>query len=134
MKLSNKEKEYFGPGAKFHHVGIAVKSIDKSVQNSIKISDKTQNVTVSLFNIHDLKIELVEPGSPTSPVSNFLKKNTGMYHMCFSVPDLNKALKISRENGFRCIAKPVSAEAFNGNRISWLFSNIYGLIELLERK
>ena len=56
MKLSNKKKEYFGPGAKFHHVGIAVKSIDKSVQNSIKISDITQNVTVSLFNIYDLRL------------------------------------------------------------------------------
>ena len=123
---------YFGEGAKFHHVGFAVRSIDAVLENARKTVDPVQKVTVTLFGINGLMVELVEPGDSSSPVSNMLEKGQNIYHMCMSVPDIENSIRTARQLGFHCIAQPVPAAAFEDRKIAWLFSPVYGLIELLE--
>jgi len=123
----------FGKDARFHHAGIAVSSISELIKNAKKARDTLQRVSVFLVTVGGLKVELVEPISEGSPVTNMLKKGQSLYHLCFQVKDIRQAMETARGSGFHCIAKPAPAKAFKNKRIAWLFSKNYGLVELLEK-
>lgn len=124
---------FFGEGSELDHIAIAVKSIEQAGANLKKIKDEIQGVTVAFLNLHHVKIELVEPASVDSPVNELLSKGSQIYHLCFMVNDLSKAIQTSRESGFHCIANPVKAAAFDNKKIAWVYHKIYGLFELKER-
>ena len=130
-KLNN--LNFFGKDARFHHVGIAVKSIDEILGKGRKIADSIQKVSVALVSLNNFTIEFVEPLNESSPVTKILEKKQSIYHICFEVKNLQTAIETAKKNGFFCFTKPVPAKAFNGKKIIWLFSGIYGLIELLEK-
>lgn len=132
FQMSNDDLKFFGEDAVLDHIGIAVRSIDENLKNANKITDPVQRVRVAFMKLQDVMIELVEPIDDDSPVTRYLHKGNTLYHMCYRVPDINSAIKISREKGFHCIAKPVPAVAFNNRKIAWLFSKAYGLFELVE--
>lgn len=89
-------------------------------------------MNVSLLNINGLSVELLEPLNKDSPIGKMLKKQQSLYHLCFEVKTIEKAIEMARKHGFHCIAAPVPAKAFGSRRIAWLFSRDYGLVELLE--
>ena len=124
---------FFGDDAEFHHVGLAVNSIDKAYGGLEKFEDNRQKVTVSFIDLNNLIIELIEPLGDESPVKHILEKNQKLYHACYAVPDIEHAIKISRENGFHCIAPPVPATAFDNKKIAWVYSKVFGLFELVEK-
>ena len=128
----NKARNFFGEHAEFDHAGIAVRSISDTAEGVEKTEDPNQRVNVAFMYINDLKVELIEPLGEKSPIANILDKGQSLYHLCFRVPDINKALKAAREHGFHCISRPVPAKAFNENKITWVFSKVYGLFELVE--
>ena len=113
--------------ATFHHVGLAVSSIDEKID---KTYDPTQKVTVAFVNMNGITVELVRPDQKDSPARNFIGK--GIYHLCYEVKNIQECIKNAEKNGFKCIASPVPAKAFNGKEIAWLISFKYGLIELLQ--
>ncbi len=126
--------DLFGPEAEFEHVGLVVKSIrDVTGENTKIYADDTQKVYVAFVDMHGMRVELIEPKGENSPVNMNLKKGQKLVHLCFRVPDIQKAIRIGRENGFFCIAKPVPAIAFGERSIAWLFSKTYGLVELVEK-
>lgn len=131
MEQTN-DLKFFGEDAEFDHVGIAVRSIDNILKNANKITDAVQKVKVTMISINNLKIELVEPITKDSPVTQILKKGQNLYHICYKVRDIYSAIKASRASGFHCIAMPVPAVAFDNRKIAWLFSRSLGLFELLE--
>lgn len=123
---------FFGDDAEFEHAGIAVRSIHDSLKGAEKTEDPIQRVNVAFIYLNNMKIELIEPITEKSPVAKILDKGQSLYHLCFSVPDINKALETARKHGFHCIARPVPAKAFNDNKVAWVFSKVYGLFELIE--
>jgi len=123
---------FFGEHAEFEHAGIAVTSISDAAKNAEKTEDPIQRVNVAFIYINNFKIELIEPITEKSPITNILNKGQSLYHLCFRVPDIKKALEIARKHGFHCIARPVPAKAFNNNKVAWVFSKVYGLFELIE--
>lgn len=123
----------FGKSARFHHVGVAVPAIEKSVEKGVNIIyDDIQKVSVAFIRINGVAIELIEPGGNHSPIVNSLKKGNKLVHLCYSVKILEEAINTAIQNGFFTISKPVQAIAFNNKRIVWLFSKVYGLVELVE--
>ena len=126
-------KIFFGEHAEFEHAGIAVRSISDMVEGLATTEDPIQRVKVAFIHINNCKIELIEPITEKSPITNTLEKGQSLYHLCFKVPDIKKALESARRHGFHCIAKPVPAKAFNDNNVAWVFSRTYGLFELIER-
>ena len=127
---------------KFHHIGIAVNDLNKTIQiydnlgytSSKIIHDKIQNVNISFLNKKNSPtIELVSPIDSTSPVYNILKKNgVSPYHTCYSVKSIKKTIKNLRDLKFIKINDPVKAIAFNDRLICFLFNKDFGLIELLN--
>jgi len=125
---------FFGLGARLHHVGLAVQSLAGMAGNASMIEDPIQDVRLSFVSINGLQFELLEPRSDRSPVAQSVKNNVKLVHVCFEVPDISKALECCRPYGFHCIKRPVPAVAFDGRDIAWVYSRIYGLVELLQEE
>ncbi len=131
--LNSEEAEnLFGKGARFHHVGIGVRSIEKSV-NGLKIfEDPIQHVRVAFTSIAGLPVELIESASNESPIDRSLSKGMKLMHLCYEVPSLNTAIEVSKPHGFRAFSKAEPAVAFEMRKILWLFHPLFGLFELVE--
>jgi catechol 2,3-dioxygenase-like lactoylglutathione lyase family enzyme len=126
--------EFFGPSARLHHVGMAVRSIEDAVPGLQSIEDPIQSVHVAFADIAGLTIELIEPAGEHSPIDQSLKKGIKLLHLCIEVPSLELALEHCRKHGFRRISVPQPAVAFDMQRIVWVFNTTFGLVELLEAK
>ena len=127
----------------FHHVGIAVQSIEESAKWYIRmgysltetIEDPIQNVRIAFLKRDDSPLlELVQPVDKSSPVSNILKKvGVSAYHFCYETEDLQKTIEDMENQDFRVLVEPVEAIAFNYRKVSFLYHLNHGLIELLEK-
>lgn len=129
---------------RFHHVGMAVQNLQTAIENyknlfgyelvSGPFDDPIQNVSVCFLSwgAGDPMIELVAPLGPHSPVDLFLKKGSGIYHICYEVPDISAAIKHMTSNGCMLLSGPVPAVAFAMRKIAWLMTETNLLVELLE--
>lgn len=125
--------DFFGQDAKFHHIGVAVKSIKDISPASEIIVDSAQKVRVALTLLYGIKLELLEPCGEDSPINGSLKKGAKLVHICYAVADIEKAIKECKARGFYCIAQPLPSAAFSGD-IAWVYSRDYGLFELLQER
>lgn len=128
------EFNFFGVEAKFHHVGLAVNSLKNISLESEIFTDEIQKVRVAFASLNGLNIELIEPLNNASPIKENMQKGVKLVHICYEVTDIDKQLKECKKYGFYSIAKPVPATAFGNRKIAWVFSKVYGLFELLEKK
>jgi methylmalonyl-CoA/ethylmalonyl-CoA epimerase len=130
---------------KLHHIGFVVFSIQESAEpfalsvgatwDGKIVFDPVQKVHVTFFQGHnpaDPLIELIEPGGPESPVSQFLQRGGGLHHLCYEVKDLDSQLRFCKAVGTRIIRPPVPAVAFGGRRIAWGITKKRLLMEFLE--
>jgi methylmalonyl-CoA/ethylmalonyl-CoA epimerase len=124
--------DLFGPGAVFHHIGMVVPSIADACPNSPTVHDPVQDVSATFARVHGTVIEFIEPASPNSPVRGNLKKGIKLAHLCFAVPNLQKAIAAAEQHDLRLIAEPVPAIAYSGRLIAWMFHPVLGLFELVE--
>ena len=130
-------------GLKIDHVGIAVKSIEKSLQLwrdglGASVSEKeevpSQKVLVAFLNPGEGKTELLEPTSADSPIARFIdKKGEGIHHIAYKTEDLSSTLKRLKEQGAQLIydeAQPGS----HGTMINFIHPATSGgvLIELVQ--
>lgn len=128
---------------KLHHIGIVVEDIPSAAswyrdvfgyrQASEIIHDPIQGVSVQFWQGEDGScIELIEPDSETSRVSKFLKeRGGGLYHLCYEVDDLDKALqKLRRAKAFP-VTKPEPAIAFEGRLVVFLITPQRMMVELV---
>src|SRR6516162_5517794 len=96
-----------------NHIGIAVRSIDAqrpfyegtlgAVFEGVEtVAD--QKVRVGFFRIGDVRLELLEPTDPASPVQTFLdKRGEGLHHLAFTVEDLPARIAELKQSGLRMI-------------------------------
>ena len=129
------DADMFGEGAEFDHIGLAVRSIDRTPHDGLASThDPEQRVNVAFVNVHGIRVELIEPAAEDDPISASLKRGTKLVHLCFRVPDIEQAIEAARPWGFRCVRKPVPGTAFENRPIAWLFSDVYGLVELVQAR
>ena len=127
------ECAFFGKEARFHHIGLAVKSIREVSPSSEIFVEKTQRVLLAYIQFNGITIELLEPLGDNSPIAKSLRDGVKLLHLCYEVPDLEEALSLCRTAGFHRVSRPVPAPVFDNRRIVWVFSKQYGLFELAER-
>jgi methylmalonyl-CoA/ethylmalonyl-CoA epimerase len=87
------------------HIGIAVKSIEearKFYENVLELECykveevADQKVKTAFFKLGDVKLELLEPTDPESPVAKFLeKRGPGLHHIAYFVHNVNEALTVA---------------------------------------
>jgi methylmalonyl-CoA/ethylmalonyl-CoA epimerase len=96
-----------------NHVGVAVRSIEQQRDYYEKqlgaefecIEDvPSQKVRVAFFRINDVRLELLEPTDPSSPIAKFLeKRGEGLHHLAFTVDDIRARIDELRESGLQMI-------------------------------
>ena len=128
----------------YHHVGVAVQDLSESLNQYRALLgyklidgpfvDKIQNVTVCFVSREpsDPVLELVAPLEPGSPIDKILKRGGGVYHICYSVPNLSQAIHHLEANGSMVLSGPVPAAAFGMREIAWVMTTPGLLVELLQ--
>ena len=96
-----------------NHVGIAVRSIDEQkafYESALGLEFEgledvaSQKVRVAFFRASNVRIELLEPTEPDSPVGKFLeKRGEGLHHLAFSVENIQARIDELKQSGFRMI-------------------------------
>ncbi len=124
--------ELFGPGARFHHVGMAVSDIEKAQPGAEIIINRTQGVAMAFVDWYGLRLEVLEPLDEDSPIFRGLREGQKLLHLCFEVPKIETALEHAKSFGFHRISRPAPTPEFDDRRIVWVFSKAFGLIELVE--
>lgn len=127
---------------RFHHIGVAVKSIEKTAQayelvgfaRSKRTFDPIQNVNICWLAREGMPLlELVEPMDGDSPVYQTLGKNEAVsYHTCYEIDNLDFAVEELREMHYVQVSEIEKAPAIHNSRICFLFHKNVGLIELVE--
>lgn len=127
---------------KFHHIGVAVKDIEKTAaiyvmggyKKSATTFDPVQNVNICWLVKEGMPtVELLAPVDETSPVCKTLEKNGVMpYHTCYIVEDIEKAMSDLRKMKYVAVSKPEVAPAISNCKVAFLFNKNVGLIELVE--
>ena len=128
-------------GARFHHIGVACKDIDKTLSSircflpetytcSEIVEDQKLGATLQLISLDGgAYLELVSGGV----VSSFLKRNTHLYHSCFEVDSIERFVTKDLQKTFIPLAAAIDADLFDG-RLVQFFQTPLGMVELLERK
>jgi len=128
---------------KIDHIGIAVKSAQERLKFyetflGLQVSEieelPDRGLRVYLIKVGDTRIELLEPMNDNSEVSGFLeKKGEGIHHIAFNVSEINKAVKLARENGIQQLSEEPKIGAGN-TRVLFLHPKTTGgvLVELVE--
>jgi methylmalonyl-CoA/ethylmalonyl-CoA epimerase len=133
-------------GFKLRHVGVAVPSLAPATETlstlfgykvvSGPFDDPIQKVSVNFLTTSDkdaAEIELIAPLSEDSPITSMLAKSGGgAYHLCFETSNIDQALVHAKNNGCMIVSPPVSAVAFGGRRIAWIYTKSRQLFELVE--
>ena len=129
---------------KLHHVGIVVNNIEESLgelkrylnfeTTSAIMPVGSQKVNICLLKIGDPFLELIEPASQDSAISEFAKSGGGIHHLCFEVKNIESELESLSKKGATILVNPV--KGFDKRRIAFVDLNTRntkcGLVELLE--
>jgi methylmalonyl-CoA/ethylmalonyl-CoA epimerase len=127
-----------------NHIGIAVRSIEAqrpfyedtlgAVFEGIE-AVPDQKVRVGFFRMTDgVRLELLEPTEPASPVSAFLeKRGEGLHHVAFTVASIEERIAELKQSGVRMIDDAPRAGAHH-MRIAFLHpKSTFGVLtELCE--
>lgn len=134
------------PYLRFHHIGIAVQNIERTVNQYIigggvvfSESDPIRSCPKSKYLFLEKQgmpcIELLEPVEETSPVTKILRNNgVTPYHICYETDDLGQTIVDLKARRFLVVVKPVEAVAIENRKVCFLYHKDVGLIELVEAK
>ena len=102
-----------------NHIGIAVPDLeaDKAFYTDVLGATfegeeivEDQMVKVGFFTVgptgHEVRLELLEPTSPDSPVAKFIEKNGGrggLHHVAYTVSDIQARIDELKAGGIRMI-------------------------------
>ncbi len=130
---------------KINHIGIAVSSLEEHIPfyrdvlglrllGSEEVAE--QKVKVAMFMAGEVKIELLEPTDPESPIAKFIeKKGEGMHHIAYETDDIHKELEGFQDKGLRMIDSTPRSGA-HGTKIAFIHpkSSAKVLTEICEVK
>lgn len=98
---------------KVDHIGIAVRSLDEVIPyytNTLgcplmKIEEvESQKVRVAFIDAGNIKLELLEPMDPSSPIHKFLeKRGEGIHHIAFGVENIEKRMAELKKDGVQLL-------------------------------
>ena len=127
---------------KLHHIGLVTKNVAKCVKlyealgytKAKLVHDPAQMASIALMQrAREPMIEQIAPENEQSPAYKWLERiKAGPYHTCYESPSLSQDIEFMRELGFGLIMDPIPAVAFDNRRVTFLWSSLAGLVELLE--
>lgn len=129
------------PGATIAHIGVAVPDITAALAFYRDILglephplETADGARIASLPLGGPEVELLEPITPDGPIARFLeRRGPGIHHVCYRVPDLDQALALCRERGYRLVDE-VPRTGAHGHRIAFVHPKATAgiLIELTE--
>lgn len=132
-----------------HHIGVAVPDLERAIETYVamghslvtKVDDTPLDVRVAFLAPNqaelrdDVLIELLAPLSDEGPLVALIKRRMlpSPYHTCYATNDITLAIDSLRDVGFIPVAPIRPALAMGGARMTFLYSQIVGLVELVEK-
>ena len=123
------------------HVGVAVPDLEvalafyRDVLGLLPHSpEMTDGATIISLPFGESEVELLAPLDPAGPIARFLqRRGPGIHHICYRVPDLDRALDACRKAGYRLIDQTPRIGA-GGRRIAFVHPKATAgiLLELTE--
>ncbi len=130
------------PEFKFHHIGVAVYDIERTVRLYIDagykmtpvVYDPIQNIHITFLSKKGMPdVELLAPHDENSPVNQTLQKNgVSPYHCCYIVPNIEEAVMKLKKMRYIPVSKSAEALAIDGRKVYFLYNKDIGLIEIVE--
>ena len=125
------------------HVGIAVRSIERSVEHwaeifgyeqatEVVLNTRQKVRVVFLAKRESLQIKLIEPTDPTSPVHAFTQRGGGLHHLCFRCESVDAEVARLVAMGLRVLAPPEPGEAFDNEMIAFVYAGDGLNVELID--
>lgn len=127
-----------------HHVGYAVKNIQKSSEmyeglgykkEGDIVYDKIRNVNILFMKNDAYRIELIESADTSipSPVDSYVKAGGAQpYHICYEATDLDLEIENLVKKKYILTDEAKKAPAIGGRRVAFLYKRAVGIIELVE--
>ncbi len=123
------------------HIGVAVESIEGALpfyRDVLGLTagapEESDGARIVSLDFGGSEVELLEPRTAESPIAKFLaRRGPGIHHVCYRVPDLDRALEACRAAGYRLVDETPRIGA-GGHRIAFLHpkSTAGILLELTE--
>jgi methylmalonyl-CoA/ethylmalonyl-CoA epimerase len=123
------------------HVGVAVRDLAGATafyRDVLGLApgapDSSDGASIVCVNAGGAVIELLASADPDSPIGKYLARHgPGIHHLCFRVPDLDRALARCRAAGYRLI-DDVPRPGAGGHRVAFLHPKATGgiLLELSD--
>ncbi len=110
------------------HVAVAVRDLDEAMRPwlalGLRRGDREvvaeQGVEVQMLHAGDVRIELVAPLGPDTPVGRYLEKHgPGIHHLALAVDDCAEAVAAAEAAGLRMVDRAPRAGA-HGTRIAFV--------------
>ena len=108
---------------KIEHIGIAVKSLERSIPLFEKLLNThcyktevvdTEMVNTAFFRTGESKIELLESTVPDGVIARFIeKKGEGLHHIAFEVADIELEMARLKKAGFVLLSESPKGGADN---------------------
>lgn len=123
------------------HVGVAVRDLEEAVafyrdvlgltRGAPQVSD---GATIVTLQAGGAAVELLASSDPASPIGRYVARHgPGIHHLCFRVPDLDRALAQCKAAGYRLI-DDIPRPGADGRRVAFLHPKATGgiLLELSD--
>ena len=125
------------------HVGIAVRSIEQAVEQwrtvfgyrplTEVVTNRTQKVRVIFLQKEgSLEVKLIEPTDASSPIYTLAQRGGGLHHLCFRCESLDAEVARLQAAGLRILADAQPGEAFDGERIAFVYAGNGLNVELID--
>jgi methylmalonyl-CoA/ethylmalonyl-CoA epimerase len=125
------------------HVGVAVKSIEGSIarwetvfgyrqQTEVVTNTRQQVNVVFLAKPGSVAVKLVEPTDRASPVYALAQRGGGLHHLCFKCADVDDEVDRLATLGLRILSAPQPGEAFENERIAFVYAGDGLNVELID--
>lgn len=109
------------------HIGVAVENIEGALAfyrdvlgiqpGPREVADDASIVTLPFG---DTQVELLEPISDHGPIGRFIaRRGPGIHHICYRVPDLDRAVAACLALGYRLVDE-VPRKGAGGHRIAFI--------------
>jgi len=122
---------------KINHIGIAVTSLEKQIPfyrdvlglkylGSEEVLD--QKVKVAIFEVGEVKIELLEPTSQDSSIAKYLeKKGDGIHHIAYETDGIINEIEHMEDSGIQMLDK-TARDGAHGTKIAFLHPKSSGRV------
>lgn len=125
------------------HIGIVVERLEDGIAQwtsvfgylpiTEKVTNSRQRIRVVFLAKQDsCLIKLIEPVDEGSSVYAFALKGGGLHHICFRCDDLAAGIEELKKKGLRLLTEPQPGEAFENEKIAFLYAKPGLNIELID--